>query len=87
MGHRPGRARDSTIDSRVLAVAAKHLSQHGYAAMSLAAVAEEAGTTRQALYRRWPRKADLAAAVVAPLEDQDQDQDRAHTVDPFTALV
>jgi len=33
--------------------------------MSLAAVAQEAGTTRQALYRRWPTKASLAAAAVA----------------------
>lgn len=32
--------------------------------MSLAAVAQEAGTTRQALYRRWPDKASLAAAAV-----------------------
>lgn len=87
MGARPGRARDAAIDDRVLAVAAKHLSQHGYAAMSLAAVAEEAGTTRQALYRRWPGKADLAAAVVATLEDQDQGHQDAATVDPFSALV
>lgn len=33
----------------------------GYEALSLAAVASEAGTTRQALYRRWPDKASLAA--------------------------
>ncbi|HEY4462443.1 MAG TPA: TetR/AcrR family transcriptional regulator [Streptosporangiaceae bacterium] len=58
---RPGRARDRGIDTRVLAVANRHLSALGYEAMSLAAVAKEAGTTRQALYRRWPDKASLAA--------------------------
>ncbi len=37
--------------------------------MSLAAVAEEADTSRQALYRRWPNKAELAEAVVATMTD------------------
>ncbi|MFS1298666.1 TetR/AcrR family transcriptional regulator [Streptosporangium longisporum] len=85
MSQKQGRARDSAIDDRVLAVAARHLSRYGYAAMSLSAVAEEAGTTRQALYRRWPGKADLAAAVIATLEDE-EDRDSPAT-DPFTALV
>jgi AcrR family transcriptional regulator len=61
---RPGRARDPDIDARVLAVASTHLSTHGYQAMSLTAVAREAGTTRQALYRRWPTKASLASAAL-----------------------
>ncbi len=61
---RRGRARDPGIDTRVLAVANQHLSAHGYEAMSLTAVAHEARTTRQALYRRWPTKASLAAAAL-----------------------
>lgn len=60
-GRHRGRARDSGIDARVLAAAHRHLSALGYEAMSVAAVAQEAGTTRQALYRRWPDKASLAA--------------------------
>lgn len=48
------------------------LDADGYESMSLAAVAHEARTTRQALYRRWPTKADLAAAAVQDLaEEQD----------------
>jgi len=66
---RRGRARDPDIDARILAVANKHLSSSGYEAMSLAAVAEEAQTTRQALYRRWPSKASLAAAALKAAED------------------
>lgn len=58
---RRGRTRNPDIDARVLAVASRHLANLGYEAMSLAAVAHEAGTTRQALYRRWPDKASLAA--------------------------
>jgi AcrR family transcriptional regulator len=61
VGRGPGRSRDPEIDERVLAVAGRHLSARGYEALSLAAVASEAGTTRQALYRRWPDKASLAA--------------------------
>jgi len=82
---RAGRTRDSTIDVRVLTAARRHLSQYGYEGMSLAAVAQEAGTTRQALYRRWPTKADLAAAVVATMDDRATPA--ATSLDPFAALV
>jgi AcrR family transcriptional regulator len=66
---RRGRARDPAIDTRILAVAHDHLSTLGYEAMSLAAVAEEAQTTRQALYRRWPDKASLATAAIKTAGD------------------
>lgn len=79
-----GRARDASIDARVLAVAARHLARQGYQAMSLASVAEEAGTTRQALYRRWPDKANLAAAAVAQMSD---DGTALTSDDPFGDLV
>ena len=64
-----GRVRDPAIDARILAVAHRHLSRVGYEAMSVAAIAEEAQTTRQALYRRWPSKASLASAALAGAED------------------
>jgi len=68
-GRHRGRARDPGIDARVLAAAHRHLSALGYKAMSVAAVAQEASTTRQALYRRWPDKASLAAdALLAAAE-------------------
>jgi AcrR family transcriptional regulator len=68
----------------VLKAAARHLAEYGYEAMSVAAVAEEAGTTRQALYRRWPGKAELSAAAVAAFADQATEADSA---DPFADLV
>ena len=79
-----GRPRDTEIDARVLVVARRHLAQHGYEAMSVAAVAQEAGTTRQALYRRWPTKADLATAAVAAISAAEA---RAPSDDPYTDLV
>jgi AcrR family transcriptional regulator len=60
-----GRRRDAAIDARILAAARRQLSCLGYEGMSLASVAEEACTTRQALYRRWPDKAQLAAEAIA----------------------
>jgi AcrR family transcriptional regulator len=83
MGRR-GRARDPGIDARILAVASRQLSSVGYEAMSLAAVAHEAGTTRQALYRRWPTKASLAAAAVAAAADAGPE---AASQDPLSDLA
>jgi AcrR family transcriptional regulator len=59
-----GRRRDSSIDSRVLGVTQRHLSERGFAGLSLAAIAEEACTTRQAMYRRWPTKELLVAEAI-----------------------
>ena len=83
-GQRRGRARDPEIDARVLAVASRHLAALGYEAMSLAAVAQEAGTTRQAVYRRWPSKASLASAAVLAAAEARTPADSA---DPLADLV
>ncbi len=80
----PGRPRDPDIDTAVLDAARRQLATHGYEAMSVAAVAEEAGTTRQALYRRWPSKADLATAAISGMSRADE---RPDTEDPFSDLV
>jgi AcrR family transcriptional regulator len=79
-----GRARDPKIDSRVLKAAARQLAAYGYEGMSVAAVAVEAGTTRQAVYRRWPTKADLGAAAMAAFADLTA---TLETADPFGDLV
>ena len=59
-----GRPRDPRIDSAILAATAELLVQIGYANLSLAAVAERAGTTKSALYRRWSSKAALVHEAV-----------------------
>jgi AcrR family transcriptional regulator len=84
MERRAGRPRDRSIDDRVLEVARRHLAKHGYEAMSLAAVAEEAGTTRQALYRRWSGKADLATAAIVAMS---RAEERRPSDDPYADLV
>jgi AcrR family transcriptional regulator len=81
---RLGRPRDTDIDRAVLATARRHLAIHGLAALSVAAIAQEAGTTRPSLYRRWPDKLQLAVAAVADLAEIDPPQP---TDDPFRDLV
>ncbi len=80
----PGRPRNAEIGEAILAAARRHLASNGYESMSLVAIAEEAGTTRQALYRRWPTKADLATAAIASMSQADQ---RTPTADPYVDLV
>ena len=80
----PGRPRDPDLDSAILAAAREHLAANGYDAMSVVAIAAAAGTTRQAVYRRWPSKADLATAAIASLPEATA---RPPTDDPFADLV
>lgn len=54
-----GRPRNARIDDAVLAAAAELLAEVGYAEMTVAAIADRAGTSRPAVYRRWPSKAHL----------------------------
>jgi AcrR family transcriptional regulator len=65
-----GRKRDASIDARVLEVAGRQLAARGFDGVSLAAVAEEAGTTRQALYRRWPTKEHLLEDAIRQAGDK-----------------
>jgi AcrR family transcriptional regulator len=60
-----GRPRSAAIDEAVLEAVRRQLSEGGYASLSFAAVAEEAGTTRPAIYRRWATKAALAESAMA----------------------
>jgi AcrR family transcriptional regulator len=85
MGPKRGRARDPDIDARVLAAASRHLASLGYEAMSLAAVAHEAGTTRQALYRRWPDKASLAADALLAAAEAHPEAASASPLDDLSA--
>ncbi len=82
--HTLGRTRDPSIDVRVLNAATRQLALSGYASLSIAAVAQEAGTTRQAVYRRWADKSELGAAAMAAVAD---DGSEAITADPFADLV
>jgi AcrR family transcriptional regulator len=59
MANENGRPRDARIDRAVLDAAAELLTEVGYAELTVAAIADRAGTSRPAVYRRWPTKAHL----------------------------
>src|ERR1700710_593431 len=62
-----GRTRDPRIDAAILTATADLLVQIGYSNLTLAAVAERAGTTKTALYRRWSSKAELVHEAAFPI--------------------
>ena len=66
-----GRPRDLRLDDAIVAATLDLLAERGYNGLSLAAVAERAGTTTPAIYRRWPSKADLVLHVVFRTEGDD----------------
>jgi AcrR family transcriptional regulator len=62
---RGGRPRDTHIDAAVLDAALEELERSGYRGFSLEAVARSAGTSRPAVYRRWPGRQQLVLAALA----------------------
>jgi AcrR family transcriptional regulator len=62
---RAGRPLDESVDVAILQAAVRLLHERGYARMSIAGVAEEAGVGRPAIYRRYSDKADLVSAAIA----------------------
>jgi AcrR family transcriptional regulator len=61
-----GRPRDPRIDRAVLDATAALLVEVGYAELTIAAIAARAGTTKPAIYRRWPSKAHLVHETAFP---------------------
>jgi AcrR family transcriptional regulator len=63
-----GRPRDPRIDTAVLGATVDLLGVTGYAELSVDAIARRAGTSKPAIYRRWPSKAHLVHEAVFPLD-------------------
>ncbi|BBX64485.1 TetR family transcriptional regulator [Mycobacterium saskatchewanense] len=61
-----GRPRDPRIEGAVLRATVELLGESGYSGLSVAAIAERAGTSKPAIYRRWPSKAHLVHEAVFP---------------------
>ena len=64
-----GRPRDPRIDSAVLEATAELLGETDYASLSVDAIAKRAGTSKPAIYRRWPSKAHLVHEAVFPVTE------------------
>jgi len=84
---RGGRPRDGRIDVEVMRVTAELLVEVGYSRLSTAAVAQRAGTTKPAIYRRWPSKAHLVHEVVFPDDDEVLVPDTGDLAADLTSMV
>jgi len=60
-----GRPRNPEIDASVLDATLAVLDELGYRRLSLEEVARRAGTTKPAIYRRWPNRQRLVLAALA----------------------
>ncbi len=54
-----GRPRNKEADTRILRAALDLMERIGFRAVSMEAIAEEAGVARTTIYRRWPSKATI----------------------------
>jgi AcrR family transcriptional regulator len=61
-----GRPRDPDIDDRVLDATLAILSEEGFAATTIVAVARRSGMNASAIYRRWPSRIELIEEAVFP---------------------
>jgi len=59
-----GRPRDPRLDAAIVDATVALLEEGGYGGLTLTAVAERAGTTTAAIYRRWGSKAELVTQAV-----------------------
>jgi AcrR family transcriptional regulator len=63
-GARVGRPRDAQIDTAVLDATLGLLAETGYGRLTFEAVAQRAGTSKPAIYRRWPVRQRLVLAAL-----------------------
>jgi AcrR family transcriptional regulator len=62
-----GRPRDPRIENAVLRATVELLAETGYPGLLVSAIAARAGTSKPAIYRRWPSKAHLVHEAVFPI--------------------
>jgi AcrR family transcriptional regulator len=58
------RRRDQVLVDAIHAATLEELGETGYAGLSVERVAKRARTSKAAIYRRWPGRADLVAAAI-----------------------
>jgi len=63
--NRGGRPRDPSRDGVIRAAILRLLAESGYAALTMDAVAAEAGVGKATIYRRWRTKTDLVVDTIA----------------------
>ncbi len=84
---RRGRPRDSRVHEAILTATVDLVTETGYAATSIGAVAARAGTGKDAVYRRWSGKAELVYEAVFTATESAPVPDTGSLTGDLTALV
>jgi AcrR family transcriptional regulator len=79
-GARPGRRRSHAADDAILAATLEVVREHGYGALTMAAVIVRAGVSSATLYRRWATKHDLVIAALETVEPEELGTDTGSLV-------
>ncbi|WP_042906276.1 helix-turn-helix domain-containing protein, partial [Mycobacterium avium] len=82
-----GRPRDPRIDAAVLRATVELLAETGYPGLLVSAIAQRAGTSKPAIYRRWPSKAHLVHEAVFPVSADTAIPDTGSTADDLREMV
>ncbi|HYO02357.1 MAG TPA: TetR/AcrR family transcriptional regulator [Mycobacterium sp.] len=82
-----GRPRDPRIVGAVLEATVELLGETGYADLSVDAIARRAGTSKPAIYRRWPSKAHLVHEAVFPIGEATELPDTGSLESDMRAMV
>jgi len=82
-GNRHGRSEEAR--TAVLEAADDLLAEHGFARLTVEAIAQRAGVAKQTIYRWWPSKTDIL--VEAFLTDAAEDLTPPDTGDPTADLI
>ncbi|AXN47737.1 TetR family transcriptional regulator [Mycobacterium marinum] len=82
-----GRPRDPRIDGAVLRATVELLAETGYAGLLVSAIAKRAGTSKPAIYRRWPSKAHLVHEAVFPIDAVTAVPDTGSPADDLREMV
>jgi AcrR family transcriptional regulator len=82
-----GRPRDPRIDDAALRATVELIGTTKYADLSVDAIARKAGTSKPAIYRRWPSKAHLVHEAVFPIDDATELPDTGSLVGDVREIV
>jgi AcrR family transcriptional regulator len=90
--HRPtqqkgGRPRDPRLGQAIVDATVALLEERGYAELTLTAIAERAGTTTPAIYRRWASKGELVQHAVFRTSGDDVVADTDDLAADLTTMV
>ncbi len=79
-----GRPRDRAVGGVILSTARELVVRHGYEGVTTEMIAKAAGASKQTIYRRWPRKADLVLEAFLAHATQAVDLETAAAEQPIS---